>query len=120
MRSESGASSMHASARPQGELYEKWKLKRRREINDDVSGEDDGNSAEKKDYRKVHKTPRLRVNSDVKEELRSKDQIKKLAKKRENLKLKNMEKGKRRVIENKQRAKKKAAQQKQLLASRRR
>ncbi len=89
MRSESGVM-VRASNKEQGEMYEKWKKKRKREIN----SEDDGHDI---DYRK---RPNFRVNAHVKDELRSPGQIKKIVKQRDNLKLKNMEKGKRTKIEN--------------------
>jgi hypothetical protein len=96
MRSESGVM-VRASSKEQGEMYEKWKKKRKREINT----EDDGHDI---DYRK---RPKFRINAHVKDELRTPGQIKKIVKQRENLKLKNMEKGKRTKIENSMRQKKK-------------
>lgn len=98
MRSESGVM-VRASSKEQGEMYEKWKKKRKREIN----SEDDGHDI---DYRK---RPNFRINAHVKDELRTPGQIKKIVKQRDNLKLKNMEKGKRRKIENTMRQKKKEA-----------
>jgi hypothetical protein len=95
MRSESGVM-MKMSSKQQGELYDEWKKKRKMEINsNDV--EDDT------DYRNM---PQMRVNAHLKDELRNPQEIKKIVAKRENLKMKNMEKGKRRKVEANQRKKK--------------
>lgn len=79
-------------------MYEQWKKKRKIEINDD-------NEDQNIDYRK---RPNVRVNMNVKSEIRTKDEVRKLVKKRDDMKLKNMEKGKRRKIENNLRQKKNA------------
>jgi hypothetical protein len=96
IRSEAGVSGMSISSKASGALYEEWKKKRKREINDD--GEDD------EDWRR---RPNMRVNMDVKDEIRRPEQIKKLVAKRADMKLKNTEKGKRRKIEDAMRRKKK-------------
>lgn len=80
-------------------MYAKWQKKRKTEIN----SEDDGKDI---DYRK---RPNFRVNANVKDELRSPGQIRKIVKERDNMKLKNMEKGKRRKIEGAMRKKKQEA-----------
>lgn len=79
-------------------MYEQWKKKRKIEISDD-------NEDQNIDYRK---RPNVRVNMNVKSEIRTKDEVRKLVKKRDDMKLKNMEKGKRRKIENNLRQKKNA------------
>jgi hypothetical protein len=96
IRSEAGVSGMSISSKASGALYEEWKKKRKREINDDA--EDD------EDWRR---RPNMRVNMDVKDEIRRPEQIKKLVAKRADMKLKNTEKGKRRKIEDAMRRKKK-------------
>lgn len=96
MRSESGVNTQRSN-KEQGELYEQWKKKRKREINsDDV--EDDT------DYRN---RPNFKINTHIKSELKQVHEVKSIHKKRENLKLKNMEKGKRKQIEAANRKKKK-------------
>lgn len=96
LRSEAGVTSMSISSKASGALYDEWKKKRKREINDDA--EDD------EDWRR---RPNVRVNMDVKDEIRRPEQIKKLVAKRTDMKLKNTEKGKRRQIEDAMRRKKK-------------
>jgi hypothetical protein len=98
MRSESGVV-MKSSNKEQGEMYERWKKKRKLEINTEDSGKD-------VDYRK---RPNFRINTSVKDELRNPNQIRKIVKERENMKLKNTEKGKRRQIEGAMRQKRQAA-----------
>lgn len=100
LRSEAGVSGMSISSKESGALYEEWKKKRKREINDDA--EDDV------DWRR---RPNMRVNMNVKDEIRRPEQIKKMVAKREDQKLKNTEKGKRRKIEESMRRKKKGAPQ---------
>jgi hypothetical protein len=98
LRSESGAP-VQMSKAPQGEMYEKWKKKTKREISMPGMGDEDDRPR-----------PNFKFNSKVKDELRSSKDIKKMKDERANLKLKNMSKDKRRKIEGQQRKAKKAAE----------
>lgn len=80
-------------------MYEKWKKRTRREVGG--TDEDGGRPM-----------PNVKVNTKVKDELRTGDQIRKIKDSKENTKRKNMEKGKRAKLEAGQRKKKKAAQEK--------
>lgn len=99
MRSETGVVSKK-SALPQGEMYEKWKKRTRREV---------GGSGEDGDYRPM---PNVKVNHKVKDEIRSAEQIRSLKATKDNMKVKNMKKDKRGKMESNQRKKKKADQEK--------
>lgn len=81
-------------------MYEKWKKRTRREI----GGTDDST-----DHRPM---PNVKVNTKVKDELRSADQIRTSKATKENMKMKNMKKDKRGKMESSQRKKKKANQEK--------
>jgi hypothetical protein len=87
------------SDRAQGEMYEKWKKRTRREVGG--TDEDGGRPM-----------PNVRVNTKAKEELRTADQIRKGKESKENMKHKNMAKDKRGKMEASQRKKKKAGQEK--------
>lgn len=98
-----GADKLNGSVRAgtvQGEMYEKWKKRTRREI---------GGSGDDADSRPM---PNVKVNTKVKDELRSADQIRKMKASKENMKTKNMQKDKRGKMEASQRRKKKANQEK--------
>ena len=72
-------------------MYKKWKQKSHREVNsNDVSGDDTA--------RDMRPSPRVRVNTHVRDELKNADQIKKMKREKDKMKLKNMEKDKRRQI----------------------
>jgi ATP-dependent RNA helicase DDX54/DBP10 len=86
------------SARPQGEMYEQWKKKSKREVS--LAG-----TADEVDERP---RPNFRYNTKVPDELRSANDIRKLAKNRDDNKLKNMKKDKRKKIEGKMRKAKNA------------
>merc|ERR1712146_95889 len=87
VRTESGVSSSNQSSKKAaGELYAKWQKKTRREVGG-FETEHDG------------PRPNFKVNSKVPDELRNTQQIRKIQKKREDMKLKNMPKAKRRKIE---------------------
>ena len=88
IRSESGVVRHGKSSKPQGEMYNEWKKKTRREVN--ISGADD------EDYSKPK--PDWRVNRKVPEELKNAQQIRKAHKEKEKMNLKNMSKDKRRSI----------------------
>lgn len=106
IRSESGIS--QASTRPQGELYEKWKKKSKREIQTGNTDDDDD----------LRNRPNFKVNRNVKEELRSATEIRKLHQTKSKNKLKNMEKEKRASVEKKM--KKTTYQNKKLVTNDRR
>lgn len=84
LRSEASAGAVKStSSKPQGEIYEKWKKKRHREIGSEygVGGEDDGGGN--------RGSPNFKHNSKVKSELRNSSEIRKLKSTRENNKVKN-------------------------------
>ena len=87
------------SSRPQGEMYEKWKKKQRREISSGGFLSEDGPSSSE--------GPKFRHNTKVKSELRGAGEIKKLHQKREADRMKNMKKGKRDSIQGKKKGGKK-------------
>jgi len=66
----------------QGEIYEKWKKKRHREIGSEYGGGGDDESGN-------NRSPNFKYNSKVKSELRSSTEIRKLKSTRENNKVKN-------------------------------
>lgn len=86
----------------QGEMYEKWKKKTRKEVDSSALEDDDAYARRPK--------PNVRVNSTVKEELRSAQDIKKGRKEQAKLKLKNMSRDKRNSILKEQKKAKKAKQ----------
>ena len=91
-------------------MYEKWKKKRKREIDDnDVENDED--------YRK---RPKVKVNQHLKDEIRNVQQIRKIFKERESSKRKNMEKTKRRKIEDKNRFLRRGKNQEELFRNRQR
>jgi len=102
IRSESGVVGK-TTLRPAGELYERWKKKSRKEVGGIVVEDED-----RMNYQRP--SPNVKVNRHVKDEVRGLQDIKKLQKTRENAKLKNMPKEKRRAIESINRRKKKTAQ----------
>lgn len=103
MRSEAGAmTSIKASDKKAGEMYERWKKKRRMEITSPEPG-----SQWVDDDEDVRRRPNFKVNKQVKSELKSTAEVRKTIKKRKDTELKNMPKEKRRMIEKKQRAQKK-------------
>ena len=89
LRTESGVL-IKGSSLPQGEMYEKWKKKSKREINNDSTM--GGNNDDADDDRP---RPNFKVNTNVKDELKSAPEIRKSRKQKDKLKLKNMEKDKR-------------------------
>lgn len=89
----------------QGELYAKWKKKTRKEIGGASSLDADED---------LGAMPNRKVNTKVKDELRTATEIRKIQATEENLRLKNMPKEKRRKIEAKMRQTKKQQQQHQL------
>lgn len=99
LRTETGAI-ISKSARPKGEMYEKWQKKTRREVASPGMGDDDDDRPR----------PNVKVNSKVKDELKSAAEIRKAQKARADNKLKNMRKDKRKKIESKNRAKKQEGQ----------
>jgi hypothetical protein len=101
VRTESGAV-MNNKAVP-GEFYEKWKKKTRREIS--IVGGDE------------RERPQVKVNTNVKSELRSAQEIRKSKKTKSNLDMKNMAKDKRRKVEAKGRKKKSASSDKNRLGT---
>ena len=80
-------------------MYEKWKKKSHREIGV-VSFDDDDDDDRPR--------PNFKVNRHVKDEIKSPQELKKLNKSKQNIKLKNMNKAKRTQIESKSRKAKKA------------
>jgi len=102
IRSENGFISKK-SATPQGEMYEKWKKRTRREI---------GGAADDEPKNAQRGMPNMKVNSKVKDELRSVADIRKFKDTKDNNKLKNTKKDKRKQIEAAGRQKKKARQEK--------
>jgi ATP-dependent RNA helicase DDX54/DBP10 len=103
IRTESGTV-VRGSSAPAGELYAKWKKKTRREIS--VSGEDEG------------PRPRAAVNNGVRSELRGADEIRRMKRSKDDVKLKNMRRDKRSQIEGKLRKQKKATRENTILANR--
>jgi len=89
LRTESGVL-IKGSSLPQGEMYEKWKKKSKREINNDSAM--GGNNDDADDDRP---RPSFKVNTNVKDELKSAHEIRKSRKQKDKVKLKNMEKDKR-------------------------
>ena len=85
VRTESGVSA-RKSTLPAGEMYKKWMKKSKREI----GGFEDDSSAQR---------PNVKVNSKVPDELKSAQQISKLQAVKDNNKLKNMAKDKRKKVE---------------------
>jgi hypothetical protein len=83
-------------------MYEKWKKKTRKEVDSAVMEDDDAYARRPK--------PNVKVNTKVKEELRSAQDIKKLRKEEAKLKLKNMSREKRNSILKEQKKAKKARQ----------
>ena len=108
IRTESGVT--QTSSRPQGELYEKWKKKSKREINTGNTDDDD-------DFRN---RPNFKVNTNVKDELRSATDIRKLHNQKSKNKLKNMEKDKRASVEKKMKKSGSTFQNKKLMNNDRR
>ena len=96
LRSESGIGSQ-TSQKTMGELYEKWKKKSRKEIRT-IGGEDDDSSS--------GPSPKARYNLDVPDELKNVDQIRKLHKQKDKMKIKNMSKDKRAKVVAKMKPKK--------------
>lgn len=94
MRSESGVGMTRTSNKPQGEMYEKWKKRTKREIGDLNPETDHGNSL---------RGPNVKVNKNVKDELRNIQDLRKLKRDKADKKLKNMKKDKRSKIEGKSR-----------------
>lgn len=76
-------------------MYKKWKKKTHREVGGD--GDDDYDD---------RPTPGVKYNKHVKSEIRDAGEIRQLKKKKDNLKLKNMKKDKRKSIENHMKKKK--------------
>ena len=82
-------------------MYEKWKKRTRREV---------GNLSEDSSYptHNSSRGPNIRVNTKVRDELRSASEIKKLKGKKDDLKMKNMRKDKRTKLEATQRKNRKS------------
>ena len=83
-------------------MYEKWKKKRKREINTNFDHDDDGVGPGRTDTRNG---PNFRHNTKIKSELRDVSQIRKLREERDNKKVKNMSKGKRKSVLDKRKKK---------------
>lgn len=96
MRTETGIVSKK-SALPQGEMYEKWKKRTHKEIG--------GNDP---DAGPSRAGPNMKVNSKVRDEIRSASEIRAIKEGKDNMKLKNMKKDKRGKIEAASRKKRKA------------
>jgi hypothetical protein len=77
-------------------MYERWRKKRRIDISSDNQADED-----------IRDRPKQRINSNIRSELRSVGEIKKVVAKREDQKFKNLPKDKRKSIERKQRMVKK-------------
>lgn len=88
LRTEQGVV-LSKSSKPQGEMYNTWKKKTRREVHLPGTGDD----------RDDRPRPNFKVNTHVPDELKTTHQIRKNKKERENMMLKNMKKDKRRSIE---------------------
>lgn len=88
IRSESGVMRHSKSSKPQGEMYNDWKKKTRREVT--IAGTGDEDYGQPK--------PNWRHNRKVPEELKNAQQIRKAHKEKDNMKLKNMSKEKRKSI----------------------
>lgn len=88
IRSESGVMRHSKSSKPQGEMYNDWKKKTRREVS--IAGTGDEDYGQPK--------PNWRVNRKVPEELKNAQQIRKAQKAKDDMKLKNMSKEKRKSM----------------------
>jgi ATP-dependent RNA helicase DDX54/DBP10 len=88
IRSESGVMRHSKSSKPQGEMYNDWKKKTRREVS--IAGTGDEDYGQPK--------PNWRVNRKVPEELKNAQQIRKAHKEKDNMKMKNMSKDKRKSM----------------------
>jgi ATP-dependent RNA helicase DDX54/DBP10 len=88
IRSESGVMRHSKSSKPQGEMYNDWKKKTRREVS--IAGTGDEDYGQPK--------PNWRHNRKVPEELKNAQQIRKAHKEKDNMKLKNMSKEKRKSM----------------------
>lgn len=104
VRSESGVTGGKSTA-PAGELYKKWKAKTHREINTTAEANEGGGDEDyresggyKNNNNKDTRRPNMKVNRNVKDEIRSADEIRKIQKKRDSNKLKNMSKDKRKQV----------------------
>lgn len=93
IRTESGIM-IKGSSLPQGEMYEKWKKKTKREVSMAGLGSDDDDRPR----------PSFKHNTKVPDEIRSAHEVRKLKANKTNLKMKNMEKSKRTKLEAKNRA----------------
>eukprot|EP00602_Paraphysomonas_sp_CaronLab_P001583 CAMPEP_0185030076 /NCGR_PEP_ID=MMETSP1103-20130426/16815_1 /TAXON_ID=36769 /ORGANISM="Paraphysomonas bandaiensis, Strain Caron Lab Isolate" /LENGTH=762 /DNA_ID=CAMNT_0027565051 /DNA_START=427 /DNA_END=2715 /DNA_ORIENTATION=+ len=98
VRTESGVV-LSKSAKPQGEMYNTWKKKTKREVSLAGTGDDDDDT-----YNRPK--PNFRFNRKVPDEIRNAHQIRKIQNKRSDMKLKNMKKEKRKSIEGNNRKKK--------------
>lgn len=98
VRSESGVTTGKSTA-PAGELYKKWKAKTHRDIDNptkDSVGDEDYRSNRNSKYESSH--PNMKVNRHLKDEIRTADEIRKIQKKRDSNKLKNMSKDQRKQV----------------------
>jgi hypothetical protein len=84
-------------------MYEKWKKKRKLEINS-TSGYDDDNGVGNS-QKSSTKNPNFRHNSKIKSELRDVSEIRKIRDSRDKNKMKNMSKGKRKSVLDKRKKK---------------
>jgi hypothetical protein len=98
-RNELTSGSVGKSKVPQGEMYAKWSKRTRREVNSDAVAAGDDPDADRP-------IPNFKINQDAKDELLDEQQLRKKHKERENLKMKNLPKAKRKAIEGVQRKKK--------------
>ena len=80
-------------------MYAKWSKRTRREVNSDAVAAGDDPDADRP-------IPNFKVNQDAKDELLNEQQLRKKHKERDNLKMKNLPKAKRKAIEGAQRKKK--------------
>jgi hypothetical protein len=93
IRTETGAI-RSSSSKPQGEMYETWKKKTKREISLPGAGADLDQDASRP-------RPNVKYNAHVKDELRSAGEIRQIKAKRDDNKLKNMSKDVRKKIQGK-------------------
>lgn len=87
-------------------MYEKWKKRTRREVGN--LSEDSGPTHNYNNNNNNSRGPNIRVNTKVRDELRSASEIKKLKGKKDDLKMKNMRKDKRTKLEATQRKNRKS------------
>ena len=105
MRSETGVGSRGKSKKPVGELYKQWAKKTHREINTEnvTAGLGVDDYRENADGKPL---PRFKNNIAIANELKNEQEVKKIQSTRENMRVKNLPKEKRKAMENAARQKK--------------